>query len=77
MKNLILVLSVIAFSNFIHLSAQDEEEIRINFFDAEFFLAEEDYRDALLAYQNVYNAGYEDNANIDRKSTRLNSSHYS
>jgi len=37
----------------------------VNFYDGEFFLAEEEYRDALLAFKKVYNAGYEDNANIN------------
>ena len=36
-----------------------------NFYDAEFFYAEEDYAEALYAFTKVYNAGYEDNANIN------------
>jgi outer membrane protein OmpA-like peptidoglycan-associated protein/tetratricopeptide (TPR) repeat protein len=36
-----------------------------NFYDAEFFFAEEDYAEALYAFTKVYNAGYEDNSNIN------------
>jgi len=36
-----------------------------NFYDAEFFFAEEDYAEALYAFTKVYNAGYEENANIN------------
>ena len=38
---------------------------RENFYDAEFFYAEEDYTEALYAYTKVYNEGYEDNSNIN------------
>jgi outer membrane protein OmpA-like peptidoglycan-associated protein/tetratricopeptide (TPR) repeat protein len=36
-----------------------------NFYDAEFFFAEEDYADALYAFTKVYNDGYEENSNIN------------
>ncbi len=36
-----------------------------NFYDAEFFFAEEDYAEALYAFTKVYNAGYEENSNIN------------
>jgi len=36
-----------------------------NFYDAEFFFAEEDYPEALYAFTQVYNAGFQDNANIN------------
>ena len=45
------------------LSAQyDPKE---NFYDAEFFFAQEDYQEALYAYNQVYKQGYQDNANIN------------
>lgn len=47
----------------IFLNAQyDPKE---NFYDAEFFFAEEDYAEALYAFTQVYKDGYEDNANIN------------
>ncbi len=36
-----------------------------NFYDAEFFYAEEDYAEALYAYTKVYNEGYGENSNIN------------
>lgn len=36
-----------------------------NFYDAEFFFAEEDYEEALYAFTQVYNDGFQDNANIN------------
>ena len=46
-----------------HLNGQyDPKE---NFYDAEFFFAEEDYAEALYAFTKVYNAGYEENSNIN------------
>jgi outer membrane protein OmpA-like peptidoglycan-associated protein/tetratricopeptide (TPR) repeat protein len=36
-----------------------------NFYDAEFFFAEEDYAEALFAFTKVYDAGYEENGNIN------------
>lgn len=36
-----------------------------NFYDAEFFFAEEDYAEALYAFTKVYMDGYQDNANIN------------
>ncbi len=46
------------------LSAQ-KDAVRIDFYDAEFFLSEEAYRDALISYLKVYDAGNEKNANIN------------
>jgi len=46
------------------INAQDKD-IRIDFFDAEFFFIEEEYVDALYSYKKVYEAGYQDNANIN------------
>lgn len=36
-----------------------------NFYDAEFFFAEEDYSEALYAFTQVYNDGFQDNSNIN------------
>jgi len=41
------------------------QNIRIDFSDGEFFLAEEDYEEAHYAFGKVYNNGYEDNAYIN------------
>ena len=38
---------------------------RENFYDAEFFFAEEDYAEALYAFSQVYKEGYQENANIN------------
>jgi len=38
---------------------------RENFYDAEFFFAQEDYAEALYTFTKVYNDGYQDNANIN------------
>jgi len=48
---------------FVMVNAQyDPKE---NFYDAEFFFAEEDYSEALYSFTKVYNDGYADNANIN------------
>jgi len=41
------------------------QDVKQDFADGEFFLAQEDYEEALYTFQKVYNAGYEDNANIN------------
>jgi outer membrane protein OmpA-like peptidoglycan-associated protein len=49
------------------LFAQNNEPIDIKeyFLDAEYFFAEEEYLDALYDYMEVYNNGYQENANIN------------
>ena len=42
-----------------------DEDLRLYFSDAEFFLAEEEYVDALYDYLELYDNGFEDNANIN------------
>jgi outer membrane protein OmpA-like peptidoglycan-associated protein len=42
-----------------------DEDLRLYFSDAEFFLAEEEYVDALYDYLELYNNGFENNANIN------------
>mgnify|MGYP001820093786 CR=1 FL=1 len=41
------------------------QNVRVDFSDGEFFLAEEDYEEALYAFGKVYKEGYEDNAYIN------------
>lgn len=67
MKKLSLIAAILLFLPAIIIWGQtkEEEEIQLNFYDGEFFLAEEDYRDALQAFLKVYEAGYQDNANIN------------
>ncbi|MFC2081180.1 OmpA family protein, partial [Bacteroidota bacterium] len=48
------------------IQAQEYQEIlRDIFYEAEFWLVEESYPDALLEYQKLYTRGYENNANIN------------
>jgi outer membrane protein OmpA-like peptidoglycan-associated protein/tetratricopeptide (TPR) repeat protein len=51
-------------TGFFQLNAQ-KDLIREDFYDAEFFLLEEEYKEALYSFQKVYNAGYQENANIN------------
>ena len=46
------------------LNAQ-KDEARLDFYDGEFFLSNEAYEDALLSFKKVYDAGYQDNANLN------------
>jgi outer membrane protein OmpA-like peptidoglycan-associated protein len=65
MKKILFLSGIILlFSQSIDLSGQ-EKIIREDFLDAEFFLSEEDYQEALFSYQKVYRAGYENNAHIN------------
>ena len=41
------------------------QNAKVDFNDGEFFLAEEDYEEALYAFGKVYNKGYQDNAYIN------------
>ncbi len=41
------------------------QNVKVDFNDGEFFLAEEDYEEALYAFGKVYKKGYEDNAYIN------------
>ena len=64
MKNLIVLLIGAFIFSFGSVYSQSDED-RINFYDGAFFLTEEDYSEALSAFKKVYNAGYEDNSNIN------------
>ncbi len=46
-------------------SQEYQEILRNIFFDAEYYLMEESYPDALVEYQKLYTRGYKDNANIN------------
>ncbi len=62
-KLFFLTISILLF--FITDFISGQAIIREDFLDAEFFLSEEDYREALYSFQKVYKAGYQDNANIN------------
>jgi outer membrane protein OmpA-like peptidoglycan-associated protein len=47
------------------IAQESEEDLRLFFSDAEYFLAEEEYIDALYDYLELYNNGFADNANIN------------
>ena len=64
MKKLTILLIGSIFFSFGLVYSQTEED-RINFYDGAFFLVEEDYSEALSAFKKVYNAGFEDNANLN------------
>jgi outer membrane protein OmpA-like peptidoglycan-associated protein len=49
----------------ITLAQESDEDLRLFFSDAEYFLAEEEYIDALYDYLELYNNGFADNANIN------------
>lgn len=61
MKRFTIILPILFFSTFIF----GQENAKEDFFDAEFFLAQEEYEEAWYAFNKVYNSGYEDNANIN------------
>jgi len=67
MKRQILTISLLVFVLFSATGQRSESEIALReyFIDAEFFLAQEFYLDALNDYLQVYRRGYEDNANIN------------
>ncbi len=65
MKKIAGLIAVIIFI-FINTNAQQREiALKEYFADAEFFLAQEYYTDALHDYLEVYNRGYQNNANIN------------
>ena len=64
MKKLIFFLLSFMFSGFLVLNAQ-KDIVREDFFDAEFFLSEEEYNEALFSFQKVYKAGFQNNSNIN------------
>ncbi len=67
-KNNLLVI-LFLFIGIIVSAQKDQSEIALKeyFLDAEFFLAQEFYKDALNDFIQVYRRGYEDNANVNYK----------
>ena len=61
MKRYTFLLPIIFFSTLLF----GQNDIKEDFYDAEFFLAEEEYEEAWYAFNKVYNKGYQDNANIN------------
>ena len=60
MRRSFLILSVILFSTIV--AGQDAKQ---DFADGEFFIAAEEYEEALFTFTKVYNSDYQDNANIN------------
>jgi tetratricopeptide (TPR) repeat protein len=60
MRSSFLILSVILFSTIV--AGQDAKQ---DFADGEFFLAGEEYEEALYTFTKVYNNNYQDNANVN------------
>ncbi len=58
----LLLLVLIYPANLLHAQ---KDEARLDFYDGEFFLSDEAYEDALLSFKKVYDAGYQDNANLN------------
>ncbi|MBA7522217.1 Peptidoglycan-associated lipoprotein [subsurface metagenome] len=67
MKRLIIILILVHYVGFSSFGQKSESEIALKeyFIDAEFFLAQEFYIDALNDYLQVYRRGYDNNANIN------------
>lgn len=66
MKNLTTLLIILLSFTVANTFAQKEnEKLKEIFLDAEFFLLNEDYGDALLNYMKIYKSGYQDNGNIN------------
>jgi outer membrane protein OmpA-like peptidoglycan-associated protein len=61
----VFVLFLIIFSFAVIQAQKSDEDLRVYFSDAEFFLTEEEYLDALYDYMELYNNGFNDNANIN------------
>lgn len=60
MRRPLLMLSVLLLASIVH-----GQNIKEDYYDGEFFFAEEDYEEALYAFNKVYQRGYQDNANIN------------
>ncbi len=60
-----LLLIILAIQGTYLLSQTSEDTLKEYFQDAEFFLTQEEYVDALYDYMELYNNGYKDNANVN------------
>jgi len=65
MKRLLIPIICLSFSLNPSYSQEYQEILRDIFYEAEFFLANEFYIDALQEYQKLYDRGYENSANIN------------
>jgi tetratricopeptide (TPR) repeat protein len=65
MKKILALITFCFLTIQILLSQEYIEILRDVFLDAEFFLMDESYTDALTEYQKLYSRGYENNANIN------------
>jgi outer membrane protein OmpA-like peptidoglycan-associated protein len=65
MKKILPVLFLLLFIPGLLPGQEYEEVLRDIFNEAEFWLLEESYPDALVEYRKLYNRGYENNANIN------------
>ncbi|MBN2213311.1 MAG: OmpA family protein [Bacteroidales bacterium] len=61
----VLILSLLCATSFISWAQKKDDNLKEYFLDAEFFFAQEQYIDALYDYMELYNQGYQDNANIN------------
>ena len=60
MRRPFLMLSVLLLASMV-----TGQNVKENYYDGEFFFAEEDYEEALYAFNQVYKSGYRNNANIN------------
>ena len=65
MKKILTLITVFSLAIFASFSQQYQEVLKDIFLDAEFFLMDESYADALVEYQKLIPRGYENNANIN------------
>ena len=65
MKRLLIPVLFLSFLTGPVNSQEYQEILREIFYEAEFFLANEFYVDALAEYQKLYNRGHENNANVN------------
>jgi outer membrane protein OmpA-like peptidoglycan-associated protein len=65
MKKIQFVLFLLLMLSGVPQAQEYQEVLRNVFYEAEFWMVEEAYPDALLEYQKLYTRGYEDNANIN------------
>jgi outer membrane protein OmpA-like peptidoglycan-associated protein/tetratricopeptide (TPR) repeat protein len=65
MKKYFAILLLICVSSGMYNVNAQKDPVKENFYDAEFFLSEEEYKEALYSFQKVYNSGNQENANIN------------
>jgi outer membrane protein OmpA-like peptidoglycan-associated protein/Tol biopolymer transport system component len=65
MKKILTIITVCFLVSFTSYTQKYQEVLKEIFLDAEFFLMDESYADALVEYQKLLPRGYENNANIN------------